>query len=164
MLRHLLNLFLWVLPPSRMFSLRRFCLRLAGVEVHSGVSFCGRGWIYGRGRVVLGRDTWLSPGVIFHSHLAAPIVIGTACDIAPGVAFIPGGHAMGPADRRAGEGLAKPIDVGDGTWIGAHSIILGGVTIGRGCMIAAGSVVTRDVPDNTLVAGVPARFKRQLLS
>lgn len=162
MLRHFINLLLWVLPPSRLFPLRRFCLRLAGLEIHRGVSFCGRGWVYGRGRVVLGRDTWLSPGVVFHSHQSAPIEIGAACDIAPGVEFVPGSHAPGSAARRAGEGLAKPICVGDGTWIGAQCVILGGVTIGRGCVIAAGAVVTHDIPDNTMAAGVPARFKREM--
>lgn len=162
MLRHFINLLLWVLPPSRMFPFRRFCLRLAGIEVHHGVSFCGRGWVYGRGRVVLGHDTWLSPGVVFHSHLMAPIVIGASCDIAPGVTFVPGSHEPGGADRRAGVGVAQPIAVGDGTWIGANSVILAGVRIGRGCVVAAGSVVTRDVPDNTLAAGVPACVKREL--
>lgn len=164
MLRHFFNLFLWVLPPSRLFDLRRLCLKLAGVVVHPGVSVCGRGWIYGRGVVTLGRDSWLSPGVVFHSHVDASITIGESCDIGPGVAFIPGGHAIGAAHRRAGEGFAKPIGVGDGCWIGAHSIILGGVCVGRGCIIAAGSVVTQDVPANTLVAGIPARVKRHLVT
>ena len=65
-------------------------------------------------------------------------------------------------NRRAGEGTARPIEIGDGCWIGARSVILGGVRIGAGCVVAAGSVVTRDVPDNVLVAGVPACIKRQL--
>lgn len=162
MLRHFLNLFLWCLPPSRLFALRRFCLRLAGVVVRPGVSVCGRGWFYGRGSVTLGQDTWLSPGVVFYSHLDAPITIGERCDIGPAVAFIPGGHAPGNSARRAGAGIANPIGIGDGTWIGAHSIILGGVCVGRGCIVAAGSVVTQDVPDHTLVAGIPATIKRNL--
>ncbi len=52
---------------------------------------CGRGWIYGRGRLSIGNDTWLSPGVIFHTHLDAPIIIGSNCDIGPSVEFITGG-------------------------------------------------------------------------
>jgi acetyltransferase-like isoleucine patch superfamily enzyme len=56
-----------------------------------------------------------------------------------------------------------PIHIGDGTWVGARAIILPGVTIGRRCLIAAGAVVSRDVPDDTLVAGNPARVVRDLV-
>jgi maltose O-acetyltransferase len=112
--------------------------------------------------VSLGRDSWISPGVVFHSHQSAAITVGERCDIGAGVAFIPGGHAIGGSHRRAGAGFAKPIEIGDGTWIGAHSVILGGVRVGSGCIVAAGSVVTRDIPDNSLAAGVPAVVKRPL--
>jgi acetyltransferase-like isoleucine patch superfamily enzyme len=59
-------------------------------------------------------------------------------------------------------GFAKPITVGDGCWIGGSTIILHGVHIGAGSVIAAGSVVIHDVPKNTLFAGVPAKFVRNL--
>lgn len=162
MLRHLLNIFLSLLPPSRLFALRRRCLRLGGIDAHSGVCFCGRGWIYGRGDFSIGSDTWLSPGVIAHTHPQASIVIGRQCDIGHGVEFIPGSHLIGTRERRAGEGTALPIEIGDGCWIGARTVILGGVSIGAGSVVAAGSVVTRNVSANVLVAGVPARVKREL--
>jgi maltose O-acetyltransferase len=162
MLRHVLNIFLFLLPPSRMFGLRRLCLRWARIDVGRGVSFCGRGWVYGRGRLHIGVDTWLSPGVIVHTHVNAGICIGDRCDIGPGVEFIPGSHTIGSSLRRADAGTAKPISVGNGCWLGAKSIILGGVNIGDGCIVAAGAVVTCNVPPNSLVAGVPARVKRQL--
>lgn len=162
MIRHFINIVLWFFPPSRFFAFRRFCLRLGGVRVLGSVCFCGRGWIYGRGDVVIGADTWLSPGVVIHSHVAAPIVIGEKCDIGPGVEFIPGSHLIGPPQRRAGPGTALGITVGAGSWIGAGSRILGGVSIGEGCIVAAGSVVTDSAPPDTLIAGVPARVKRKL--
>lgn len=112
--------------------------------------------------MAIGVHTWLSPGVVIHSHLEAPIVIGERCDIGPGVEFIPGSHIIGTSLRRAGSGIAKPISIGNGCWLGAKSIILGGVNIGDGCVVAAGAVVTQSVPPNSLVAGVPARIKRQL--
>ena len=112
--------------------------------------------------MAIGVDTWLSPGVVIHSHVDAPIVIGERCDIGPGVEFIPGSHIIGASSRRAGMGTANPISIGNGCWLGAKSIILGGVSIGDGCIVAAGTVVTDSVPPNTLVAGIPARFKRQL--
>jgi maltose O-acetyltransferase len=162
MVRHFINLFLWLLPPSRMFSVRRFFLRVAGVDVGNGASVCGRGWIYGRGRLHIGQDTWISPGVTMHTHVDAPIVIGANCDIATGVEFVPGSHEIGGARRRAGAGIAGPISVGDGCWIGAGVYILGGTSIGAGSVVAAGAVVVRDVPPNVLVAGVPAIVKKQL--
>jgi len=162
MLRHFLNILLWVLPPSRLFWLRRFCLKLCQVEVGNKVAVCGRGWIYGRGRLRVGCDTWLSPGVVFHTHTEAPILIGERCDIGPGVEFVTGGHVTGTTSRRAGLGTAKPIVVNDGCWIGAGSLILGGVNIGSGVVVAAGAVVTHDVPTDVLVAGVPAIVKKQL--
>ena len=101
-------------------------------------------------------------GVIFYTHLEAPIVIGSNCDIGPSVEFITGSHEVGTSLRRAGKGIAKPIVINDGCWIGAGSRILAGVTIGSGTIVASGSVVVCDVPENVLVAGVPAIVKKNL--
>jgi maltose O-acetyltransferase len=163
MFRHLINLFLWLLPPSRVFAVRRMCLRMAGVKVGESASVCGRGWIYGRGHFQIGARTWLSPAVMVYTHLDAPIEIGDNCDIGPGVEFVTGGHSVGAATRRAGPGKAGPIRVKNGCWVGAGARILGGVTIGSGVVVAAGAVVTSDVPDNVLVAGVPAVVKKSLV-
>jgi maltose O-acetyltransferase len=162
MIRHLLNFLLRWLPPSRLFAPRRWLLRRAGVDLADDVCFCGGGWIYGRGFVTIGSKSWLSPGVIIHSHLDAPINIGRKVDIGPSVEFVTGSHVIGTSQRRAGAGTALPISIGDGCWIGARTVILGGVSIGAGSVVAAGSVVTRDVPANVLVAGVPAKVKRVL--
>jgi maltose O-acetyltransferase len=163
MIRHLLNFLLGILPPSRFFLFRRICLKFGQVHVGNSASVCGRGWIYGRGSLSIGDNTWLSPGVIFYTHVDAPIVLGSNCDIGPAVEFITGGHVVGTSSRRAGKGTAKPIIINDGCWIGAGSRILGGVSIGHGAVVAAGSVVIRDVPANVLVAGVPAIVKKNLL-
>ena len=162
MIRHLLNFLLWILPPSRLFWFRKLLLTCGGIRVGERVSICGRGWVYGRGVLCFGDRTWASPGVIFYTHPDAPISVGHDCDIGPGVEFIPGSHDIGSRLRRAGSGWARPITVGNGCWIGAKSIILGGVHLGDGCIVAAGSVVTKDVLSNSMVAGVPARTKRQL--
>ncbi len=61
-----------------------------------------------------------------------------------------------------GPHVQAPVRIGDGTWIGARALVLPGVTIGKRVMVAAGSVVTRDVPDDVLVAGNPARVVRSL--
>lgn len=66
--------------------------------------------------------------------------------------------------RKCGGGvsLSAPITIEDGCWIGASVTILPGVRIGKGCVIAAGAVVTHDVEDNTLVGGVPAKVIKEL--
>jgi maltose O-acetyltransferase len=162
MIRHFLNILFSILPPSRLFLFRRICLKFAQVEIGKNVLVCGRGWIYGRGCLHIGSNTWLSPGVIVYTHLNAPIKIGSNCDIGPGVEFITGGHFIGVSSRRAGEGTAKTIVVNDGCWIGAGARIFGGVSIGKGAVVAAGSVVIHNVPENVLVAGVPAVVKKKL--
>jgi maltose O-acetyltransferase len=162
MVLHIFNTIFWFLPPTHLFGLRKFILKIAGIKVGKNSSFCGRSWIYGRGKLSIGDGTWISPGAVIFTHIDAEILIGNCCDIGPGVEFITGGHLIGPSNRRAGVGCAKSIVVGNGVWIGAKSIILGGVTIGSGSIIAAGSLVRSDIPENSLVAGVPGVIKRTL--
>jgi maltose O-acetyltransferase len=162
-IRHLLNFLLWGLPPTRLFALRRALLRVMNVEIAPDACVCGRGWIYGRGRLAIGAGTWLSPGVIVHTHPAAPIIVGARCDVGPGVEFVPGGHEIGSPSRRAGRGTAAAITVEAGCWIGARSLLLGGVTIGAGSIVAAGSVVTKHCDRDSLIAGVPATPRRTLV-
>ncbi|WP_425432005.1 DapH/DapD/GlmU-related protein [Geodermatophilus ruber] len=59
------------------------------------------------------------------------------------------------------EDLSRPVTIGDDCWIGYGAVILSGVTIGRSTIVAAGSVVTSDVPENAVVAGTPARVVKQ---
>ena len=164
LIRHLVNVILFFLPPTRLFGFRRLCLRASGIAVGRNVSICGGGWIYGRGRVIIGEGSWLSPGVKIYTHVDVEIKISKNCDIGPGVSFITGSHQIGPRRRRAGLGVASSIYVEEGCWIGANSSILGGVTIGSGSIVAAGAVVNKSYPNNVLIAGVPAKFKRVLNS
>lgn len=73
------------------------------------------------------------------------------------------GHEIGSQEKRAGAQKYEPIKIGDGCWIGANSTILGGVTIGAGSVVAAGAVVVRDIEENCVYAGVPARKVKELL-
>ena len=72
------------------------------------------------------------------------------------------GHPLSPAKRRMHCAIAKPIHIGNDVWIGGNVTIMPGLTIGNNVVIAAGAVVTKDVPNNSLVAGVPAKKIRDL--
>lgn len=159
---HLLNLIISLLPPTRLFAFKCYLLRIVGLNIEQNVKFCGPSKIYGRGALSIGRDSWVGPGNIFYTNQDAEISIGANCDLAPGVTFVTGSHHLGDADRRAGPGIASNIVVNNGVWIGCNATILGGVVVGSGSIIAAGSLVTRNVPENTLVAGVPAKKIKDL--
>ena len=81
--------------------------------------------------------------------------------IAPNVHLISSGHPLDPETRRSRVTIA-PIRIGRGAWIAAGAKVLQGVEVGDDAVVAAGAVVTRDVPTRTLVAGVPARVVREL--
>ncbi len=81
--------------------------------------------------------------------------------IGPNVSIITSGHPIEPSQRRAFV-IAKPIVIERNVWIAAGVTIIGGVTVGENSVVAAGSVVTHDVPSNTLVGGNPARIIRSI--
>jgi len=80
--------------------------------------------------------------------------------IGPRVNLVTESHPLDPGDRKAL--LTKPVTIKSGAWIGAAATILPGVTIGENAVVAAGSVVSKDVPANTVVAGVPAKIVKSI--
>ena len=78
------------------------------------------------------------------------------------VHFIYGTHEIGDENRRAAQEITKRFVVGAGSWIGADTIIMPGVTIGKGVVVGTGSLVTNDLEDNAIYFGRPARFYKKL--
>lgn len=115
---------------------------------------------YHRNLMSIGDNTWIGQGCFFHS--AGGIDIGRAVGIGPGVKIITSVHTDYHPDLPILHHalVFKPVRIGDGSDLGVGSIILPGVTVGRGAIIGAGAVVTRDVPDYAVAAGVPARVIR----
>lgn len=93
---------------------------------------------------------------------AGPINIGDNCLLGPMTCIYTVSHDINPRKRAAGISYAKPVTIGDNVWVGGNCIILPGVSIGNNAIIGAGSVVTKDVPENAVVAGNPAKVIRYL--
>lgn len=88
--------------------------------------------------------------------------IGDNVMIGPNTLITTVNHPLTPMGRRQHLGIAKPVRIGNDVWIGGNVTILPGVTIGNNVVVAAGAVVTKDIPDNSLMGGVPARLIREL--
>jgi acetyltransferase-like isoleucine patch superfamily enzyme len=112
--------------------------------------------ITGWGRIRFGDRCFVNSGSIVFS--ACEVTIGDDVALANEV-YLMDSDSHGVEGRLVKE---QPVRIGNGTWVGARAIILPGVSIGRRCLIAAGTVVSKDVPDDTLVAGNPARALRTL--
>ena len=158
----IIRIFLSFLPESRLFKLKVFLYNsFGGLEIHKSARIYSS-VNFSTFPIRIGARSHVGANCIFIGSNGTEISIEDDCDIAPNVVFVTGSHEIGSHFRRAGVGMAKPIRIKKGTWIGARSLILPGVTIGEGCVVAAGSVVTKDVPSDTLVAGVPAIIKRKI--
>lgn len=99
-----------------------------------------------------------------HCTVIGPVCIGNHVNLAQGITVTALNHNFADSNRKIDEqGIStKPVVIGDDVWIGANAVILPGVTIGRHVVVAAGAVVTKDVPDYSLVAGVPAKEIKKL--
>lgn len=114
------------------------------------------------GSIKIGNDSHIQPRCQLSAYLSN-IHIGCRVQIAPNCAFYPYDHGMEP-DRPIIEQPLQTkggINIGDDVWIGFGVIVLDGVKIGRGAVIGAGSVVTHDIPDYAIAAGIPARVIRK---
>jgi acetyltransferase-like isoleucine patch superfamily enzyme len=147
------------------------CVRNGGsVELHDKVQLYGNTFIETglEGRISIGAGTHIQPGCHIHAFLSE-ISIGRSVEIAPQCAFYSYDHsvALGEVIMKQPPRSKGGITVGDGAWLGHGVIVLDGVRIGPGAVIGAGSVVVRDIPENAIAAGVPARvvrFRDQLLT
>lgn len=92
------------------------------------------------------------------------IILGQNSTLAYNVSILTSANPNGPHNKlsKVYPKVQAPVIIGKNTWIGASAIILPGITIGNFCVVAAGSVVTKDVPDYTVVAGVPAKIIKKL--
>lgn len=154
--RQFLGLVMNALPSLRLNAFKIRVLSWVGVIVNKKSMISSTFKVVGCGKVRIDGPSFIGHGVTFYTS-SAEILIGKGVDIGPEVSIITGGHEIGPVIRRAGNGTNKPVVVCDGCWIGARVLILGGVTVGAGSVVAAGSVVTESLDGGALYAGVPAK-------
>ncbi|MEZ4593166.1 MAG: acyltransferase [Chloroflexota bacterium] len=144
--------------------IRAELLRLFGFHIGESVCFWGLPTIIGQREFY--KHLSVGHGCLFNIQcffdLAADITIENNVVLGPQVMLITGAHHIGDVTFRLGPLTPKPIHIKQGAWLGARCTILPGVTIGEGAVVAAGSVVSKDVAPNTLVGGVPAKIIRAL--
>lgn len=136
-------------PPYRHFSLGQKSV----IESYSCINNAV-------GDVVIGNHTRIG----LHNTIIGPVTIGSHVNLAQGITVTALNHNFEAPERRIDEqGVStQQVIIGDDIWIGANAVVLPGVTIGNHCVIAAGAVVTKDVPPHSLVAGVPAKIIKQI--
>ena len=136
-------------PPYRKFSLGDYSVVESFACINNAV-----------GDVVIGDHTRIG----LHNTIIGPVKIGSHVNLAQGITVTALNHNFNDSDKRIDEqGVStNPVTIGNDIWIGANAVILPGVTIGDHSVVAAGAVVTKDVPPHSLVAGVPAKVIKQI--
>jgi maltose O-acetyltransferase len=150
-----------LLPYHRFSRINRVLFNFMGNKIGTNVTIFSSTKFLGVLEIQVDKNSFIGHDCLFIGGVSK-VIIGQNCDISSRVSFVTGSHVIGQHDRRAGSGISKDIIIGDGVWIGYGSTILGGVNVGNGSIIAAGSVVTCDVPSNCLFGGVPAKFIKYL--
>lgn len=136
-------------PPYRKFSLGDYSVIESFACINNAV-----------GDVIIGDHTRIG----LHNTIIGPVTIGCHVNLAQGITVTALNHNFEASDKRIDEqGVSTtPVTIEDDIWIGANAVILPGVTIGNHSVVAAGAVVTKNVPPHSLVAGVPAKIIKQI--
>jgi acetyltransferase-like isoleucine patch superfamily enzyme len=136
-------------PPYRQFRLGDYSVIETGACINNAV-----------GDVVIGNHTRVG----LHNTIIGPVTIGSHVNLAQGITVTALNHNFADTSKRIDEqGVnTMPVTIEDDVWIGANAVVLPGVRIGTHAVVAAGAIVTKDVPPHSLVAGVPAKVIKQL--
>src|ERR1700742_1155766 len=139
--------------------IRALFSKLIGKEVDASFLLIPPFTTAGGDEIRVGRNVFINQNCTFYDlgglDIADDVMIG------PNVSIITAGHPLEPSQRRMAT-IGKPIVIERNVWIAAGATIIGGVTVGENSVVAASSVVTRDVPPNSLIGGNPARVIRSI--
>ena len=136
-------------PPYRLFSLGDYSVIESFACINNAV-----------GDVIIGDHTRIG----LHNTIIGPVEIGNNVNLAQGITVTALNHNFSDTNKRIDEqGVSTNlVTIEDDVWVGANAVILPGVTIGEHCVVAAGAIVTKDVPPHSLVAGVPAKVIKKI--
>ena len=136
-------------PPYRKFSLGSYSVVESFSCINNAV-----------GDVIIGDHTRIG----LHNTIIGPVTIGNHVNLAQGITITALNHNFEDKEQRIdSQGVStNPVILGDDIWIGANAVVLPGVSIGNHAVVAAGAVVTKDVPPHSLVAGVPAKIIKEI--
>ena len=140
--------------------IRQLLSEITATEIHESVTvFTPLHINYGK-HTKIGKNVFINFDCVFLD--LGSITIEDNVQIAPKVSLLTESHPLNPTERQSL--IPKPIHIKKNAWIGANATILQGVTIGENAVVAAGSVVSKDVPDNVVVGGTPAKIIKEIQS
>lgn len=136
-------------PPYRQFQLGRYSVIESGTCINNAV-----------GDVIIGDYTRVG----LHNTIIGPVNIGHHVNLAQGITVTALNHNFEDSEKRIDEQgvCTTPVVIEDDVWIGANAVILPGVRVGTHSVVAAGAVVTKDVPSHSIVAGIPAKIIKKI--
>lgn len=143
---------------TRYFEIKRILLNSIDYKIGNNTKIVGP--IECTGNLIIGKNCWIGKNLKVNGN--GTVIIGNNCDIAPEVTFQTGSHKIGNTNRRAGEGVSFKQIIGDGSWIGCRTTIINNVSIGKSCVVAGCSCIIKDIENNSLVGGVPAKLIRRI--
>jgi len=153
---YIYHLLMLLVPETSCFGLKRWLLRWCGATLGENVRICSSVKIYGVGKLTVGDDVWIGSGTWL--NVSAKVILGSHIDVAPQVYIGTGTH---PIDVKglhsAGNGQNFDITIEDGVWLGARSMVMPNVTIGKKAILGAGAVAINNIACNTIAVGMPAK-------
>jgi len=161
--------FTLVMSTTAVLSDVTIMLRIRGWLVRPCFRSCGRRFEIASGtrinftnRMMIGDDVYIGPGCWINAY--GGVTLNDQVMLGPYTILVTTEHARVDNSYRFGHAESLPVQIGRGSWTAAHVVVIKGVRIGRGVLVAAGAVVTKDLPDNCVAGGVPARVLRTLES
>ena len=143
------------LTGTHFFAAKRHLLRSCGIKVGDGTKIVGP-ILFDFSELEIGRNCWIGKNFEINGH--GSVLLEDNVSIGPNVVFYTGKHLMGPAnERHAGQNLNTCIRVKAGSMVCASAMIAGPVEVGKGAVVMVGSCVTKNIDQNMMVGGVPAK-------